>query len=119
MSSLLDKDNGDIEYRDMKQFLADQIGMMEVAESMGFRVEKAYGRGSVCYASNPRSFVVKPDGSLAKCTVDLYSDRGIIGKIRRDGTLEINEEKYKWWIRGIYNGDPNILSYPLYGERRR
>jgi uncharacterized protein len=73
----------------------------------------------VCYASNPRSFVVKPDGSLAKCTVDLYSDRGIIGKIRSDGTLEINEEKYKWWIRGIYNNNQNILSCPLYGERRR
>ncbi|MUN27888.1 radical SAM protein [Sulfuracidifex metallicus] len=118
ISSLLDKDNRKLEYKDRDQFTTDLKETIHEAEALGFRVLKSYGY-SVCYASNPRSFVVKPDGSLAKCTVDLYSDRGIIGKIRRDGTLEINEEKYKWWIRGIYNNNQNILSCPLYGERRR
>jgi uncharacterized protein len=55
-----------------------------------------------------RSFVIKPDCSLAKCTVDLYTDRGIIGKIMKDGILEIGENKYNWWIRGIYKGDEKI-----------
>ena len=49
--------------------------------------------------------MVKADGSLAKCTVDLYSDRGIIGKIRSDSTLEINEEKYKFSSAAVAQPD--------------
>src|SRR6201999_1493400 len=38
--------------------------------------------GAACYAADPRSFVVGPDGRLYKCTVELdYHDRNIVGQL--------------------------------------
>ena len=77
ISSLLDKDNKSLEYEDKNKLMRDLRELRQIAGNMGFRVVN--GTGGICYASNPRSFVIKPDGSLAKCTVDLYTDRGKTG----------------------------------------
>lgn len=112
ISSLYKKDNSDLEITDYKEILNE---LYNYAKELGLNTENFDGV-SACYASHPRSFVIKPDGSIAKCTVDMYSDRGIIGKLRDDGTLELDMEKYKWWIRGIYTKNPSTLRCPLYSD---
>ncbi|WP_016729807.1 hypothetical protein [Saccharolobus islandicus] len=61
---------------------------------------------------DPLSF--KPNSVISKRTVDL---KGIVGKLREDGTLKLDMKKYNWWIRGIYNKNPLELRCPLYGDK--
>ncbi|MDM7916090.1 MAG: radical SAM protein [Candidatus Eisenbacteria bacterium] len=51
----------------------------------------------VCYAACRRSLVIGSDGSLYKCTVafDLRENR--IGRLREDGTLEIDASLFALW----------------------
>lgn len=54
---------------------------------------------SVCYASNPNSFVVLSDGSLGRCTMftsKKENESNIVGDIR-NGKFNINSEKLKVW----------------------
>lgn len=54
--------------------------------------------GAVCYAADPRSFVVGPDGRLYKCTVELdYHDRNIVGQLNRDGSMDLDWDKMALW----------------------
>jgi uncharacterized protein len=52
----------------------------------------------LCYAAKANSFVIRADGTLQKCTVALKSDVNNLGKINRDGTLDIDEYKLKKWL---------------------
>lgn len=54
--------------------------------------------GSVCYAAKPNSIVIGADGTLYKCTVALDSDFNKIGKIKKDGRLDIDYDKYALWV---------------------
>jgi uncharacterized protein len=73
--------------------------------------EKAY----VCYASRPNSLVIRAKGGVGKCTVALYDSRNRIGTLRPDGTLALNTERLKPWLRGLVTLDPQILECPLQG----
>ncbi|MFP3200976.1 MAG: hypothetical protein RXR43_01795 [Sulfolobus sp.] len=46
-------------------------------------------------ATYPFGFIIKPDGKIAKCSQDLYSDRGIVGYLDDNGNLYI--DKFSWW----------------------
>lgn len=60
--------------------------------------QKMQPNGAVCYAANPHSFVVGPNGDLHKCTVELdYHDRNIVGSIHRDGSLTLDWQKMALW----------------------
>lgn len=72
------------------------------AAAVGFRdeslVDELQPHGSVCYAANPRSFVIGPDGLVYKCTVELdYHDRNLVGKLRPDGVMEMDWHKLALW----------------------
>ncbi len=54
--------------------------------------------GSVCYAAKPNSFVIGSDGNVYKCTVALYHDKNLVGKIDRDGTMQLDLDKFALWI---------------------
>ncbi|MED4916692.1 radical SAM/SPASM domain-containing protein [Geobacillus thermodenitrificans] len=54
--------------------------------------------GSICYAAKPHSLVIGADGTLYKCTVALESDFNKIGKINKNGDLDIDYDKYALWI---------------------
>ncbi|MDA2092103.1 radical SAM protein [Bacillus cereus] len=58
---------------------------------------------STCYAASPNSFVIGVDGLIYKCTVALYDDVNIVGKLKRNGELELDEEKMKLWTEGGVN----------------
>ncbi|WP_406335725.1 radical SAM protein [Streptomyces sp. NBC_00203] len=54
--------------------------------------------GYVCYAANPRSFVIGSDGKAYKCTVELdYHDRNIVGQLHPDGSMDLDWQKMALW----------------------
>jgi len=54
--------------------------------------------GNICYAANPRSFVIGSDGRVYKCTVELDSmDRNIVGQLHPDGTMSLDWSKMALW----------------------
>ena len=79
--------------------------LKELAEVKAFR----YNTPSdypLCYASQANSFVIRADGRVQKCTVALENEINNIGKISKDGHLNINEEKFKKWVFADNKGCP-------------
>lgn len=52
----------------------------------------------VCYAARADSYVIRADGAVQKCTVALKSDINTIGRLHKDGTLELDQWKLKKWV---------------------
>ena len=58
--------------------------------------------GLVCYAAKANSLVVRSDGTLNKCTVALDADYNAVGRLREDGTIELDIDKLaKWTSSGL------------------
>ena len=70
------------------------------------------GEGYVCYACKGNSLVIRADGSIQKCTVALYDKRNTIGRLNDDGTLSINQEKYRSWLQPLFQGTDSDLQCP-------
>lgn len=62
--------------------------------------------GNVCYASNKNSFIIGANGNLYKCTVAFDKEINQIGRLRNDGEMQIDQEKYRFWTeRKASNGN--------------
>lgn len=70
---------------------------------------------SICHASKFNSFIIRADGRVSKCTTALYDDINIIGRLKRDGALDLDREKVLAWARGLFTMDRDILYCPLGG----
>lgn len=81
-----------------------------VAE-VGSSARKSF-EGYICYASKPNSLAIRSDGRIAKCTVMLEDDRNTVGKLNPDGTVEIDADKLKPWMRGFKTFDAGELGCP-------
>ena len=73
-----------------------------LAAEAGFRDELAVHNmgpdGFVCYAANPRSFVIGSDATVYKCTVELdYHERNKVGRLHGDGTMELDWARMALW----------------------
>ncbi|MXV44868.1 radical SAM protein [Saccharibacter sp. 17.LH.SD] len=68
----------------------------------------------ICYASMPNSFAIRPDGSLAKCTVALKSPKNHLGYLTPEGTFDFNKETFTPWIKSFQTLDPAVLACPLH-----
>ena len=66
----------------------------------------------ICYAAALNAYVICTDGRITKCTVDLYSDEGVVGRLVEDGTLKIDSDKLSAWISWIEDFDSNKLLCP-------
>jgi uncharacterized protein len=66
-----------------------------------------------CYASKPNSFVIRADGRLAKCTVAFSDPRNHVGQINADGSLLIENEKMRSFMRGMETMDESTLGCPM------
>lgn len=64
----------------------------------------------ICYASKPYAYVIRANGNISKCTVALYDEYNIIGRINKDGTMQIDNEKVTNWSRGMLNGNKDELA---------
>lgn len=69
----------------------------------------------ICYAAKPNSLLIRADGRIGKCTVALSDKRNTIGSIAEDGTLSIDNERLRPWVRGLWDDDPQELHCPLQG----
>ena len=69
----------------------------------------------ICYAAKPNSLLIRADGRIGKCTVALNDDRNTIGRINEDGTLTLDNELLRPWIRGLGDLDAEALQCPLAG----
>ena len=90
------------------------IKLVNIAKDLGFMVDTLRDADKyVCYASRMNGFTIMPDGRLMRCTVALYNDKNMVGKLSTDGSLGIDREKALWWSRGLFSGNPDELACPL------
>ena len=73
------------------------------------------GEPYICYAAKANSLLIRADGRIGKCTVALTDNRNTIGVINPDGTLKIDNDRLRPWLRGLANLDPKALECPLGG----
>ncbi|WNF01155.1 radical SAM protein [Streptomyces luomodiensis] len=72
----------------------------------------------VCYAARPNSLMIRANGVVGKCTVALTDPANAIGRLRSDGTVEIDNVLLRPWLRGWESGDWSTLSCPANGLPR-
>jgi uncharacterized protein len=90
-----------IQICDQKSSDSHELQFMSLASQASFSLnawqEAIRPFGSVCYAADPRSFVIGSDGSVYKCTVAFDDPRNQIGRLMSDGTLAISETLHSLW----------------------
>jgi uncharacterized protein len=69
----------------------------------------------VCYAARPNSLTIRANGIVGKCTVALNDLRNSVGRICPDGTVDIDQDRVRFWIRGLETGERSALACPLHG----
>ena len=57
--------------------------------------DRLFSPPHVCYASRPTSLVIRADGAIGKCTVALSDPANVIGRLREDGLLDIDNVKLR------------------------
>jgi uncharacterized protein len=87
-----------------------------LARSLGLNVTGGWQPGlgageEVCYAARPYNFIVGAHGDLMKCTIDLdKADHNIVGKLKADGTLELDVDKMALWTEPAFERDSGCQS---------
>lgn len=86
------------------------LRFMTMSTEAGFELEgwREFMRpyGSVCYAADPRAFVIGSDGTVYKCTVAFDDPRNHVGKVTADGDLGLVEELHDLWTTSGEERDP-------------
>lgn len=61
----------------------------------------------VCYAARPYNFLIGASGKVMKCTIDLDKyDRNVVGHLRPDGRMELDQDKLALWTEPAFEQDP-------------
>lgn len=88
------------------------------ARDMRARMEALVGLGggkgglSICYAARPNAFVIRADGTVAKCTVLFGAAGNRVGKLKGTGEMEIDIDRLRRWMTGYATLDPATLHCP-------
>lgn len=98
------------------EFESMDSAMSEGSGDAGDATETTSEGCYVCYASKPWSLVIRANGAVNKCTVDLNSDLNNIGTIDQSGLLRIDNEKMAYWIRGYLSKDNSQLGCPAHAH---
>ncbi|MBI1356699.1 MAG: radical SAM protein [Acidobacteria bacterium] len=67
----------------------------------------------ICYAAEPNSFVIRSNGQIARCTVAFDDPRNQVGRLKPDGTLELDLDRSRLWFAGLESLDKKTLHCPL------
>ncbi|MBF6300431.1 SPASM domain-containing protein [Nocardia amamiensis] len=91
-----------------------ELEFMQTAAENGFQME-AWRQamqpfGSVCYAADPKSFVIGSDGSVYKCTVALKDPRNLVGALSEHGDIALNQERMSLWTKTGAESDRTCYS---------
>ena len=89
--------------------------LRKYADALGLNNENL-STNYICYAASMNTFVVRADGRLGKCTVALYDQKNTIGRLKSDGTVEVDKDKALWWSRGLFSNDKSQLACPLHAH---
>ena len=68
----------------------------------------------ICYASKANSYMIRSDASIGKCTIALKEDVNNIGKLKFNGELELDENKFRLWSIGLQTENPEHLACPYH-----
>ena len=102
-------------YLDPAEVRSTLVEAWTYAGSRGIGIPPAHAGPNICYAAWGNSFIVRSDGSLSKCTVALSSPRNQVGRLLKDGRMEIDNEAMNGWMRGLWSGDETELGCPMIG----
>lgn len=67
---------------------------------------------SICYAAAGNSLVIRATGEICKCTVSLNDPDNIIGKISKDGKVEVDDIRFRSWVSTLFH--PQHAKCPLH-----
>jgi uncharacterized protein len=67
----------------------------------------------VCYAGAANSLIIRANGDLNKCTVALSDDANRIGRLNPDGSLTVEQVKFRRWVDALLSDDPDVMGCPL------
>lgn len=71
----------------------------------------------ICYAAKPNSLLIRTDGRIGKCAVNLEDPRNTVGRLDAKGELHIDGSRLQPWMEGFGDFDPGLLSCPFTGVR--
>ena len=60
----------------------------------------------MCYAADPHSLVIGPDGSVYKCTSAFDLPENLVGRLTTDGTIQLDVKNFSLWV------ESSIEKYP-------
>lgn len=66
----------------------------------------------ICYAGRPNSFVIRADGTVAKCTVAFSSKSNAVGHLNENGSLSLDINRLRLWLGGLESLDTATLGCP-------
>ncbi|MES9873146.1 MAG: radical SAM protein [Candidatus Sedimenticola sp. 6PFRAG7] len=66
----------------------------------------------ICYAARPTSFVIRHNGAIVKCTVELDEADNNIGILLPEGKLQIDQAKVRPWLKGAVSLNKDMLACP-------
>ena len=89
-----------------------------LARRLGLHLFEGEQLQSRCYAALPHMWLVRADGTLGKCPVALSHPANALGRLRDDGKVEVDAERLRPWLRGVFSGDPGELACPAIGLAR-
>jgi uncharacterized protein len=81
----------------------------------GLRLKQTPPGTAICYAAQGNSFLVRADGTLNKCTLALDHAANRVGRLREDGSVEIDRGRILPWMRGLRSGGAKELACPMQG----
>jgi uncharacterized protein len=68
----------------------------------------------ICHAARMNALTIRPNGRIVQCVGCLDDPRNDIGRIREDGTLELQHDKLAFWSRGYSKIDFDLLTCPQF-----
>ena len=69
----------------------------------------------ICYAAKPNHLIIRADGSISKCAVNLRDPRNTVGRLDESGYLHIDKERFNPWLKGFEQLDSKLLTCPYTG----
>ena len=99
--------------RDQRNQVLAEIRQILISDMTGKRLPSAPAPSKeICYASRPNAFVIRADGRVQKCTVALSDEHNTVGVLNEDGTILLDGERMKKWMRGYVTGEVSDLRCP-------
>jgi uncharacterized protein len=67
----------------------------------------------ICEAARPNNLLIRPDGRISKCAVNLNDPRNEVGRLSEDGHIEFDQQRLQAWFQGYERLDRDILLCPF------